>query len=73
VLRGDLRRFLADRVGVPASLGDDVLAEVVAGRTGVPVEQLHFALGGAPVNDNAALAALAQTIDRIREEVLVHV
>jgi hypothetical protein len=73
LLRRDLRRFLADRAGVPASLDDDVLARVVAERTGVSADQLRLALGAQPVTDDAGLMDLAHTIDHIREEVLAHV
>jgi hypothetical protein len=73
LLRADLRRFLADHLGVPAGSPSDVLATVAAERTGVPEDSLRWALGPAPVTDDAGLTALAQTIDRIREEVLAHV
>jgi hypothetical protein len=73
LLRSDLRRFLADRAGVPVAAGDDVLAAVVADRTGVPVADLRHALGPEAVTDDAGLMALARTIDHIREEVSAHV
>jgi hypothetical protein len=73
LLRADLRRFLADRAGVPAAAGDDVLAAVVAERTGLPAAELRHALGPEPVTGDAGLLALARTIDRIREEVSAHV
>jgi Domain of unknown function (DUF4350) len=73
LLRNDLRRFLADRAGLPAAAGDDVLAAVVAERTGLPAAELRHALGPEPVTDDAGLMALARTSDRIREEVLAHV
>jgi hypothetical protein len=73
LLRADLRRFLADRAGVPASAGDDVLATVVADHTGLAADELRRALGPEPVTDDAGLMALARTIDRIREEVSTHV
>jgi hypothetical protein len=78
LLRADLRRFLADHVGVPAASAPDVLATVAAARTGVDEQRLRLALGdpavpGAVVTDDAGLVALARTIDHIREEVLTHV
>ena len=73
LLRGDLHRFLVDRLGLPADVTPDVLARVAAERTGLDEGQLAMALGTAPVADDAGLLALADTIDRIREEVLAHV
>lgn len=73
LLRADLRRFLADRLGVPATAPPEVLVAVAAERTGVDEARLRWALGAAPVTDDAGLAELAATIDRIREEVLTHV
>ncbi|HEX6425822.1 MAG TPA: DUF4350 domain-containing protein [Acidimicrobiales bacterium] len=73
LLRADLRRFLADRLGVPAAAPPDVMAAVAAQRIATDEARLHWALGGAPVSDDAGLADLAATIDRIREEVLTHV
>ena len=73
LLRADLRRFLADHVGMPAGTPPDVLASVAAQRTAVAEDSLRWALGPAPVTDDAGLTALAHTIDRIREEVLAHV
>lgn len=73
MLRADLRRFLTDRLGVPAGVPPDVLATVAAQRTGVAEDTLRWALGTAPVTDDAGLTTLAHTIDRIREEVLDHV
>jgi hypothetical protein len=73
LLRADLRRYLADHLGLPTGSPPDVLATVAATRTDLDEAQLRWALGDAPVTDEAGLTALAQTIDRIREEVLTHV
>jgi hypothetical protein len=73
LLRRDLRRFLGDHLGVPPDTPADVLAALAAERTGVDQAALQTALGGPPVTDDQELAALAATIDRIREEVLAHV
>jgi hypothetical protein len=73
LLQADLRRFLADRLGVPAGAGVDVLVAVAAGRTSLDEAELRKALAPGPVASDAALADLARTIDRIREEVLAHV
>ena len=72
LLRADLRRFLADHLGVPADTPPEVVAAVAADRTGVDPQALQWALGPQPVGDDAGLVALADTIDRIREEVLAH-
>lgn len=73
LLRTDLRRFLADHLGLPADSAPQVLATVAAERTGVDPAALQRALGPEPVTDDAELVTLAHTIDRIREEVLAHV
>lgn len=73
LLRADLRRFLADHLGVPPASPPEVLAAVAADRTGVDQGRLLWALGPTPITDDAGLVDLAHTIDRIREEVLAHV
>jgi hypothetical protein len=73
LLRADLRRFLADHLGLPADTPAPVLATVAAERTGVDPHALAWAVGPQPVTGDADLVALAHTIDRIREEVLAHV
>jgi uncharacterized protein DUF4350 len=73
LLRADLRRFLGDRLGVPADSSPQVLAAVAAERAGADEARVAWALGSAPPADDAQLVALAQTIDAIRQEVLSHV
>jgi hypothetical protein len=73
LLRADLRRFLADHLGLPADSAPYVLATVAAERSRADPAALHRALGPEPVTDDAGLVTLAHTIDRIREEVLAHV
>jgi Domain of unknown function (DUF4350) len=73
LLRADLRRFLADHLGLPPGSPPEVLAAVAAARTGIDEDRLRWALGPQPVTDDAGLVALARTIDHIREEVLAHV
>jgi hypothetical protein len=73
LMRADLRRFLADHLGLPAGTPPDLLATLAAERTGADEERLRFALGDATVTDDAGLVALARTIDNIRQEVLTHV
>lgn len=73
LLRADLRRFLADRFGVPPDVPPAVLASVVAERTGGDEARLAWALVPSPVADDDQLLVLAQTIDAVRQEVLTHV
>jgi Domain of unknown function (DUF4350) len=73
LLRADLRRFLGDRLGVPADAPPHVLAAVAAERAGADEARVAWALGPSPVDDDAQLVALAQTIDAVRREVLDHV
>lgn len=73
LLRADLHRFLADHLGLPAASPPEVVVRVAVDRTGVDEASLAWALGPAPVTDDAGLIALARTIDRIRTEVLAHV
>jgi hypothetical protein len=73
LLRGDLRRFLADRLGVPPEAPPATIAAVAADRVGADRARLTWALSPGPVADDAQLVALAQTIDAVRQEVLAHV
>jgi uncharacterized protein DUF4350 len=73
LLRADLRRFLGDRLGLPADSSPQVLAAVAAERSGADEARVAWALGSAPPDDDAQLVALAQIIDAIRQEVLSHV
>ena len=73
LLRDDLRRFLADHLGMPTGSPPDLVAAVAVDRTGVDEASLRWALGPQPITDDAGLVALARTIDRIRTEVLAHV
>jgi Domain of unknown function (DUF4350) len=69
ILRADLARTLADRVGVPARARLDVLADATAARTGVDRALVLATLAGPPPGDEAALIGLAQAADHIRQEV----
>lgn len=73
VLRADLRRFLAEHLGVLPSAPPSVLARVAADRAGIDHDTLLWALSPGPVADDDALVALAHTVHRIRKEVLEHV
>ncbi len=63
VLRDDLRRWLAERLGVPPATPADVVAEATAaGTPGVTVEEVMAVLaGGRPANEDD-LVALAHAV-----------
>jgi hypothetical protein len=67
-LAGDLRRSLAERLGLPAATPVERVAEVAADRGGVPRERVLAALRADP-RDEAALVAAAQTVEAVRREV----
>lgn len=71
VLRTDLRRRLAEHLGV-APMPSAGLAAVAAERTGADPARVLAALEGPAVTDDADLVALAHTIDLVRKEVLDH-
>ena len=70
LLRDDLRRDLAERLGLPASTPPDVVAEVAAVRAGVRADEVAAALAGPPPGSEAGLVALARLVESVREEVL---
>jgi hypothetical protein len=69
LLTDDLRRVLAERLGLPASAPPDQVAETAAARTGIPVERARAALSPATPRDEAGLVALAYAVDAVRREV----
>jgi len=69
LLRDDLHRTLARRLGVPPDAPvEDLVA--VAERTGADPDRLRAVLAGPPVTDGEGLTALARDIDLTRQEVL---
>jgi hypothetical protein len=70
LLRGDLRRRLAERLGLPPDSNPDIIAEVTAARSGVDRDQVARAVTDLPVRTEDELLDLARDIDRIRTEVL---
>jgi hypothetical protein len=70
LLTDDLRRSLAERLGLPASTPPDQLADAVAARTGIPRERVLRTLTQATPGDEAELVALSQAVDTIRREVI---
>jgi hypothetical protein len=70
LLTDDLRRSLAERLGLPASTPPDQVADAVAARTGIPRERVLRTLSQATPGDEAELVALSQAVDTIRREVI---
>jgi hypothetical protein len=69
LLTDDLRRTLAERLGLPASAPPDQVADAAEARTSVPRERVLAALTAAPPRDEAELVALAHAVDAVRREV----
>jgi hypothetical protein len=70
LLRWDLRRRLAERLGLPSNTTPHVVAEVTAARTPVERERVERAVTDAPIRSEDELLDLAREIDAIRTEVL---
>lgn len=70
LLRDDVRRELADRLGLPASCPVDAVASAVARRTGRRTDDLVALLAGSHPADEAALVALAADLERARRDTL---
>jgi hypothetical protein len=69
LLTDDLRRSLAERLGLPPSAPPDLVADTAAARTGIPRERVLRALTSTTPRDEAELVALSQAIDAVRREV----
>jgi hypothetical protein len=69
LLREDLRRTLADWLGLPAGAPAEGIAAAVAARTTVPSDRVIAALVGPEPASEEELVAFAQTIESIRQEV----
>ena len=69
LLTDDLRRSLAERLGLPPSTPADQVADTVAARTGIPRERVLRTLTRSTPRDEAELVALSQAIDTVRREV----
>ena len=69
LLTDDLRRSLAERLGLPPSAPADQVADAAAARTGVPRERVLRTLTQTTPGDEAELVALSQAIDTVRREV----
>jgi Domain of unknown function (DUF4350) len=69
LLTDDLRRSLAERLGLPPLAPADLVADAVATRAGIPRERVLRALTQTTPRDEAELVALSQAIDTVRREV----
>lgn len=69
-LRGELRRALRSRLGVPPSADPRTLAGVVAARTGIEADRVLEAIDDRPVTTDAELAVIARAVASIHQEVL---
>jgi uncharacterized protein DUF4350 len=69
LLTDDLRRSLAERLGLPPSTPADQVADAAAQRTGIPRDRVLRALTPTTPRDEAELVALSQAVDTVRREV----
>ena len=69
LLTDDLRRSMAERLGLPPSAPADLVADTVAARTGIPRERVLRTLTQTAPRDETELVALSHAIDTIRQEV----
>lgn len=70
LLRAELRRELAERLGLPADSGADAIAGAAARRTGRPAAELTALLDGPDPADEAGLVALASRLEATRRSAL---
>jgi Domain of unknown function (DUF4350) len=69
LLADDLRRSLAERLGLPPSTPADQVADAAAQRSGVARERVLRALAPRSPRDEAELVAYSQAVDAVRREV----
>lgn len=69
LLGEDLRRALADRLGLGPDAPADQVAAVAAARTGLPADRVLAALRPHPLRGDDDLVALAVDADTVRQEV----
>ena len=70
VLRSELRRTLSERLSLPRDVTAEVVADAAAARAGLDREAVLSALTALPPDSEAALIALAQSIESVRQEVV---
>ena len=68
LLRTDLRRRLAERLGLPLDAPAEVVATTAA-RTGIPIERLRAALAPVPLAGDDELVALSAEVAAVEEVV----
>jgi hypothetical protein len=69
LLRADLRRRLAERLGLPIDAPAEVVATAAAARTGIPLERLRAALTPVPLARDDELVALSAEVAAVEEVV----
>jgi len=70
VLRERLRRALRARLGVTQQADHEALAQTVAERSGVDLQQARAAVGDHPVTSDDDLVAVARAVASVHQEVL---
>lgn len=70
ILRSQLRRDLAERVGVPTGYDLGLLSDAVSALTTIERDEVYGALSDQSVGSNAELMDLIARVDSIRQEVL---
>jgi len=70
ILRQDLRRTLAVRLGLPAAATTDQVADAAAAWSGIKAERVRDVIEGDTPADEAALVRLAQSVVSVRVEVI---
>jgi hypothetical protein len=70
VLRAGLRRDLRARLGVAATASSEVLAQAVAERSGLDVDEVRAAIDDHAVTSDAELVAVARAVASVHQEVL---
>jgi hypothetical protein len=69
ILRATLHRGIVDQLGVSPVAPPDVVATVVAARTGLDRDMILATVAGPPPTADGELVALAGNADRIRQEI----
>jgi hypothetical protein len=70
LLRADVRRRIAERLGLPASTPADALVDVVATRSSADPDRVRSILTDTPIATDTELLELARATEALRKEVL---
>lgn len=70
MLREDLRRTLAERLGLPADAHPDTIVDAVRARPDLSAERVATVLADRPLTRDEDLVSLAQVIESVRQEVV---